>query len=135
MLTRSVEFPLGYYTNVIRIQRTYKNTLTILILKYDCTHWRYVSYINHTEADGTEIRVYPLNHYTYWFELVNESKIFIPFKFSGNAMVIDLLTGSSKSFPLPMIEKHSFELLRFIQSGLICLRQLSSPLQCENVFN
>ena len=79
MLKRSVCFPLDDRAEVRRIQRTYKNTWTMLIKKPVKNKGHSILYINHTEADGTEIQVYPLNFQSFCFELVNENKIFVPF--------------------------------------------------------
>ena len=43
------------------IQRTYNNTWTMLIGKYDETTEENYYYIKHTEADGKEIQVYRLD--------------------------------------------------------------------------
>ena len=94
----------------MQIQRTYKNTWTLLVevLKQSI-------YVKHLQADGTEIKVYKVSVCN-CFELVSESKIMVPQKADKLILVIDLLKGSSKSFTIPNLKDEfldSFKSFRF----------------------
>ena len=134
MLKEKVSFRLGERQRVLQIQRTYKNTWTLLVevLKQSI-------YVKHLTEDGTEIKVYKVSVSDH-FELVSESKILVPYICSNIFIVIDLLKGSSESFTIPNLKNNFLESLksfRFCQSGLLCLhlsKIAHSQCPCSDTF-
>ena len=76
------------------------------------------------EADGKHIQHYSLDPSVDSFELASDSKLFVPEPDNKRILVIDLQTGSVKSFPFHFPKfNYYYWMLKFRESGFICMYQ------------
>ena len=77
------------------------------------------------EADGKHIQHYSLDPSVDSFELASDSKLFVPEPDNKRILVIDLQTGSVKSFPFHFPKFNNYQMFKFRESGFICLYEKS----------
>ena len=133
MFKKEGRFPLYSKEEVHQIEKTLNNTWILLLTNYSIKPK--IKYIRHTKADGKDIKLYSIDPYVNSFELVSDSKIFVPEPKNKRILIIDLLKESVKSFPFhfPQVNqygmfelpKFNYRMFKFRESGFICLYKSS----------